>query len=162
MTKATGPLYVTHFRRRRDGKTDYAKRLALLKSGKPRLVVRKSNKFILVQIVDFSFEGDKTIASASSRELKKFAFAGKANAASAFLAGLLAGKRALAKGVKEVVLDIGLHPPSKGAVVFAAQLGAAEAGLKSPFSQDKMPSEEKLKGKDAMAFEEAKKKLLNG
>lgn len=162
MAKAKGPLYLTHFRRRREGKTDYAKRLALLKSGKPRLVVRKTNKYVLAQIIEFGEKGDKTIASASSRSLKKFGFGGACNAASAFLTGVLVGKSALAKGVKEVVLDIGLNQPSKGATVFAVQLGAVEAGLKSNFSQEKMPSADRMKGKDASAFEAAKKKILGG
>ena len=33
-------------RRRLQGKTDYKARLAMLKSGKPRLVVRKTNHYI--------------------------------------------------------------------------------------------------------------------
>ena len=43
MGKATGPTYTVPFKRRRENLTNYAKRLALLKSMKPRMVVRKSN-----------------------------------------------------------------------------------------------------------------------
>jgi large subunit ribosomal protein L18 len=38
------PTYKMPFRRRREGKTNYTKRLKLLLSRKPRLVVRKSLK----------------------------------------------------------------------------------------------------------------------
>ena len=34
-------------RRRKQGKTDYAKRIKLLKSKSPRIVFRKTNKYIL-------------------------------------------------------------------------------------------------------------------
>ena len=44
---ATGPRYAVKFRRRREGKTDYKKRLNLLKSELPRFIVRISNKYIL-------------------------------------------------------------------------------------------------------------------
>ena len=37
------PTYNVSFRRRLEGKTNYQKRLALMKSGKAKLVVRKSN-----------------------------------------------------------------------------------------------------------------------
>jgi len=50
MTRAKGPSYVVYYRRRREGKTDYAKRLALVKSGKTRMVVRRSNKGLVIQL----------------------------------------------------------------------------------------------------------------
>jgi len=59
-------------RRRREGRTDYHARLSLLKSGKPRLVVRKSLKNITCQIIGFAQIGDATLVSADSRELKSF------------------------------------------------------------------------------------------
>ena len=49
---ADSPIYKVSFRRRREKKTDYAKRLALVKSGKFRLVVRKSNSDTYAQIVE--------------------------------------------------------------------------------------------------------------
>lgn len=119
-----------NYKRRREGKTDYVKRLGMLKSGKPRLVVRKSNRNVLVQLVVFNEKGDETVASAITSDLKKFGFEGKCNTPSAYLTGLLAGKRALKKGFKEFISDIGLNTPSKGSVVFSAVKGAVDAGLK--------------------------------
>src|SRR3989344_7695497 len=109
MSKATGPLYVVHFKRRREGKTDYAKRLALLKSGKPRLVVRKTNRFVIVQVISWTEKGDQTVACATSKALGNFGFQGKSNSPSAYLTGLLCGVKAKAKGVGEIVLDVGLQ-----------------------------------------------------
>jgi large subunit ribosomal protein L18 len=34
-------------RRRREGKTDYSKRINLLKSGAPRIVFRKTNRYLI-------------------------------------------------------------------------------------------------------------------
>ena len=38
-------------RRRRENKTDYGRRLKLLKSEKPRLVFRRTNKYVIAQYV---------------------------------------------------------------------------------------------------------------
>ena len=58
-----------HFSRRRKGITDYRKRLALLKSGTPRAVVRFTNAKIMIQITEFANQGDKVLASATSNDL---------------------------------------------------------------------------------------------
>jgi len=58
-------------RRRREAKTDYKSRLNLLKSGLPRLVIRKTNKFVTGQIIESEIAQDKVIVSSSSRDLLK-------------------------------------------------------------------------------------------
>ena len=120
---AKGPRYRVPFRRRREGKTDYHARRALVISGKPRLVVRGSLNHMTVQVVKAKPRGDEVIVSAHTKELVKN-YGWKAhcgNVPSAYLVGLLCGLKALAKGVKDVILDIGLHPPVKGARIFAVQ-----------------------------------------
>ncbi|HDD71460.1 MAG TPA: 50S ribosomal protein L18 [Candidatus Aenigmarchaeota archaeon] len=162
------------FRRRREGKTNYKKRLKLLLSKKPRLVVRKSLKYIRAQIVEFDKKGDKTLASAFSRELKKLGWKYACdNLPAAYLTGLLIGKRALEKGISEAVLDMGLYPSTKGSRIYACVKGALDAGLKIPCSEDVLPSEERIKGvhianylekfKDLPEeFEKIKEKILSG
>ncbi|HEX59969.1 MAG TPA: 50S ribosomal protein L18, partial [Methanomicrobia archaeon] len=118
---ARGPTYRVPFRRRREGKTNYRKRLKLLLSGKPRVVVRKSNRYIRVHLVVPDAKGDRTLVSAISSELKKYGYDGyTGNTPAAYHTGLLFGVRALNAGYAEGVLDIGLHTPSRGAKVFAA------------------------------------------
>ena len=46
---------VVPFKRKREGKTDYKKRLKLLSSSKPRLVIRKSLKNMTVQIIEYEY-----------------------------------------------------------------------------------------------------------
>ena len=129
MAKATSPTYTIPFRRRRDGKTRYKKRLAYLKGKTTRLVVRKTNKQIIVQLVDFAIKGDKTKLSVTKKQLEAYGWPVRRNTPTAYLAGLLAGKLALEKGIKKAILDIGLQTPSKNTLVFAVAKGAKDAGL---------------------------------
>jgi large subunit ribosomal protein L18 len=156
MGKATGPVYKVAFRRRRSQLTNYAKRLALVKSASPRMVVRKSNKGIKVQFVSFTPKGDSVLASAHSSLLSKYKWMPKRNSPTAYLTGLLCARLAMKKGVKDFVLDIGLQTPSKGSVVFAALKGALDAGLKSPHDAG-MIDARRISGEHISAFAKSAK-----
>ena len=75
---ADGPRYAVPYRRRREGRTDYKLRRALVRSGKPRAVVRLTNKYVIVQVSEADIRGDIVRASASSRELAKLGWKGGA------------------------------------------------------------------------------------
>ncbi len=168
------------FRRKREGKTNYKKRLGLVSSGLPRMVIRKTNKNVTAQLVKSSDEGDKVIASAHTNELKKYGWkCARRNLPAAYLTGLLCGLKAKKAGVKNAILDIGMHPPIKGSVVFAALKGSIDAGLEIPHSEEALPSEERISGKHIESnnvtkftkfnpkevtknFSEVKNKLLKG
>lgn len=145
---ARGPRYKVPKRRRREGKTNYYKRYVMVLSGHPRFVVRKTNKYIWVQVMVFEPRGDCTVAAAHSRELvTKFSWrGGTSNTPAAYLTGLLAALRALQKGITYAAPDIGLHRPVKGSVVFAAIKAANDVGLKVPLSDEVVPSLERLRG----------------
>jgi len=136
------------FKRRRKGLTNYRVRRAMLLSGKPLLVVRKTCSQVIVQVVKPEVKGDVVLAQATGRELRvKFGWpASGKNTPAAYLVGYLAALRALKAGVKEAILYIGLHRAVKGARVFAALKGAIDAGLKVPHSPEIFPSEERIKG----------------
>ncbi len=163
--KKQGPHFRVAFRRRREGRTDYRARAKLLQSGEPRAVVRKTLNQTLVQIVEADPAGDRVLASAVSRDLREQGWSlGTGNLPAAYLTGLLAGKRAAAKGVTSAVLDLGLQKPSKGGRVFAALQGLLDAGVKVPHSKEVLPSPERLRGGHiseaaAQAFADVKKKL---
>jgi len=153
------------FRRERENITDYDRRLSLLKSGKPRLVVRKSLSSIYAQIIDYSPDGDKVLVSASSADLKKAGWkhSGK-NLAASYLIGTLVAKKAKAKNIKEAVLDIGRLNATKGNKIFACLMGAVESGLNVPHSADIFPSKDRIEGKHIKPdvqkeFSEMKNKL---
>lgn len=151
---ATGPSYRVAFRRRREGKTDYQLRRGLVLSGLPRFVVRGSLRNISVQIIEAEVYGDRVVTSAHSDELpSKYGWLGDtSNISSAYLTGLLCGFKALASGVKEVVLDIGLHYPSRSSRVFAALKGALDAGLTIPFDKEKLPDEKRIQGQHIVEY----------
>jgi len=166
---ATGPRYKVQFRRVRAGKTDYRARKQLIISRKPRLVVRKSLKNTNIQLVVPAKEGDSTLVSANTVELKKYGFTGgTGNLPSAYLAGLLIGYRAKKNGHEQAILDIGLSHATKGGRIFAALKGAVDAGLSVPHDPEIFPSEERLNGKStdkfrktniSAQFESAKQKI---
>ena len=144
---AKGPRYRVPFRRRREGKTNYRTRKRLLTSELPRTVVRCTSKNTYIQFVEFDPKRDIVIAAANTKELKKMGWkSNTANIPAAYLAGLLAGKRALEKKIDKAVPDIGLHSPSKGNKVFAALKGLVDAGIKIPIDPKVIPDEARIKG----------------
>ncbi|RLE84718.1 MAG: 50S ribosomal protein L18 [Thermoprotei archaeon] len=144
---AKGGRYRLPLKRRRKGLTNYYKRRKLILSEKPRLVVRKTSRNIIAQIIGVKPEGDITHVSACSGELRKYGWkGGSKNTPAAYLVGYLVGLKALEKGIKEAVLDIGLHRPTKGAKVFAAAQGAIDAGLKIPIGKEILPDDKRVKG----------------
>jgi len=139
--------YKVPFRRRREGVTNYYKRRKLLLSGKSRLVVRITNRYVIAQVIEAKPQGDVTVASAHSGELLKFGWkGGTKNTPAAYLVGLLVGLRALQKGVREAVLDIGLRRATRGARVFAAAKGAVDAGLRVPLGEEVVPDDGRIAG----------------
>lgn len=165
MIMATGPRYKVPFRRRRQGRTDYRSRLALVKGGKHRAVVRRSNKHVRIQLVSYDDKGDLIVATAVSTELAKLGWKHSGGSTpGAYLTGYLAGKRAREKGVGEAVLDLGLREPIKGCVIFAATKGLVDAGVAIPHDEGMLPSEDRLKGKHLkdgaeVQFDEVKSKI---
>ncbi|MFB6210046.1 MAG: 50S ribosomal protein L18 [Halobacteriales archaeon] len=152
---ATGPRYNVPMRRRREGRTNYHQRLRLLKSGKPRLVARKSNRHIRAQLVTTGPNGDHTVASAHSNDLAEFGWeAPTGNLPSAYLTGFLAGKRAIEAGLEEAVLDIGLNTATPGAKVFAVQEGAIDAGLEIPHNDSVLADWERTRGEHIAEYAE--------
>lgn len=140
--------YEMPFRRRRREKTNYRKRLALLKSKMLRFVVRKSNNHTTCQFVKYNREGDETIATAHSSELAKLGWKGHGgNIPSAYLSGYLCGLKGVKKGVKNALLDIGLATPVHGSRIFAALKGVIDAGISIKHDEKVFPTEDRISGK---------------
>lgn len=119
------------FRRRREAKTNYRKRLALVKGNMQRVVVRKSNRRILGQIIGYSEKGDIVSCTADSRELDKIGWHSRGNRATAYLTGMLLASKVDAKERgKDYILDIGLGSPVKDSIPFVFAKGCVDNGLK--------------------------------
>jgi len=162
--------FQTKFRRRREGRTDYYARTRLVlqdknkyDSPKYRLVVRISNRKIIVQVIYATLKGDKVLTSAYSTELAKYGVStGLKNYASAYATGLLVARRLLKQvgldsayeGETEatgeycvteaneegsnpfkVILDCGLTRICPGSRLMAVVKGASDGGLYVPHNE---------------------------
>jgi len=160
-----GPHYRVPFRRRREGRTDYRKRLQLLRSASPRVVVRKTNAGVIVQVCEYSDRGDRILATAVAHELRKHGWTGSTgNLPAAYLTGYLAGRRSAAKGITAAVLDLGRQHPTKGGRLFAVLKGLLDAGVAIPHDEAVLPTPDRvqgahLKGDAAERFKSTKSKM---
>ena len=137
----------TQKRRRKEAKTDYQARLEMLKSDKPRLIVRKSNRYILTQIVVSENAQDKIIARATSKELLDKGWPKEKSGSlksliAAYLTGYLIAKKL--KNVKEAILDAGLNRNIHGSRIYAVVAGAIDAGLHVPHDKSALPTSERM------------------
>ena len=138
------------YRRRREQKTNFKKRLSLLKSGLPRLVIRRSNRHVQVQLISYHEDGDRVMVAAHSSELLKYGWKySMSNIPAAYLTGWLAGhkiKKILSEKNNEAVLDLGLQVAHPKGVLYSALKGVIDAGVKVPHSDEILPPQEWVEG----------------
>ena len=140
--------HVPMLRRRREGVTDYRSRKRAITSQKTLLVIRVSNKNVSSQFVKPTVKGDLVLSASHSKELTKLGWHGSAKSTPAcYLLGLLAGKKALAAGVKEAVAYNGLVPFIRGSRVAALLKGVVDSGVKVPVGEEAFPDADRLTGK---------------
>ena len=161
---ARNAVYRVKMRRRREGRTDYRKRLTLLKSKKIRAVIRKTNRRIIIQFVEYQENGDKIITGVTSDMLKNYGWKYSLKSIPAsYLTGYLGGKIAIKKNIKEAVLDMGLYPSVKGSRIYSSLRGIIDAGIEIPHSDEIFPPEDRIVGKHIgdieKDFKEVKSKL---
>ena len=135
-------------RRRLEAKTDYHARVSLLKSVKPRLVIRKTNRYIIAQFVESKLAQDKIILGVTSKDLlqkgwpKENAGSLKSRAA-AYLTGVMLAKKAAGK-IKEAIFDLGLQRNVKKSRIYSALKGVIDGGVKIPCTEESLPSQESI------------------
>ncbi len=117
----------------------------MLLSKKPRVVVRKSCRYIKGQFVEYNQKGDKVLVFVESKELKKFGWKGIFNnIPAAYLTGILFAKKI---GKKKAILDLGMQISIKGNVLYGFVKGCIDGGLNIPCSKNMFPSEDRLNAK---------------
>lgn len=138
-------VYTSTFRRIRERKTNYRKREKLLIGKKDFVTVNLSDQNVSAQLIRQDLLGDKVMASVHSNELLSYGWKGsRKNLPSCYLVGLLLGKKCLQKKITRAILYIGKrHFTTK---IAACLKGLSEAGLEMPFSEDIIPSEERIQG----------------
>jgi len=117
------------------------------------MVVRKTNRQIIIQLVLPELTGDRTVVTAISKELLKFGYQGStSNLPAAYLTGLLFAIRAKKAGYSDAILDLGLNRASRGARIFGALKGAVAGGLNIPHSEAILPDESRIRGEHIAAY----------
>jgi len=138
-------------RRIREDKTNYRKRKGILIGKHTFTAVRISSKNALVQILKPSKIGDQVLVSAHSRELIKHGWQGsRKNIPACYLTGLLAGTKAVAKGVKQCVLYTGnrMYAPR----IAASVKGLIDVGVSIPVDEETLPSQDRITGKHIAGY----------
>jgi len=156
-------------RRRKENKTDYNKRLKLLKGEKPRIVFRKTNRYILAQYVTSKEAKDKVILGITSKKLLKFGwpedFKGSLKSIpAAYLTGYLIGREIKKKGLKTPIIDFGIIRIVHKTKTFAFLKGLADSNTKIKCDKKNFPEEERIIGKNlkkdfSKTFNEIKSKI---
>src|SRR3989338_5806360 len=153
-----GKIFTIQFKRKREGRTYYKKRLKIILSNKYRFVVRKSLNNFQASVIEYSSKGDNVLFTVDSKALTKLGWKGNSgNLPSAYLIGLLAGKKSVEKGIKDAILDMGFNNSTKGSRLYAALAGAVDAGLKIPFNPEVLPSKERISGEHIAKYAQALK-----
>jgi large subunit ribosomal protein L18 len=142
---ANGPRYRVSMKRRREGKTNYQRRLTMVLSGKLRLVIRATLNQTIVQVVEAHLQGDKILVCATTKHLNKL-FGWQydlGNMPSSYLTGYLCGLRAKKAGIDLCILDIGILIHRNR--VIAAFKGFVDAGINVPHDAEKFFKKTNLK-----------------
>jgi len=155
--------------RRAKNKTDYLKRLNLLKSKTPRIIFRKTNKYVLSQYVRSRAAQDSIEIEVSSKRLltkgwpKKFKGSLKSIPAS-YLTGYLMGILIKKEKKENPIMDFGMLRVLHKTKVYAFIKGLKDAGIEIECDKEFFPEEGRIKGKDlkedfSKHFQEIKSKL---
>lgn len=157
-------------RRRREAKTDYQKRIKLLKSGFPRVVFRKTNRYIITQYVSSKEAQDKIDFGINSKELLKYGWPKEAQGSlksisASYLAGFLMSKKIIGKKLKKPLVDLGMIKTIHKTKVYAFIKGLIDGGIEIKCKKEAFPSEERIKGehlKNKIDFQKIKSQIENG
>jgi len=137
-------------RRRRENKTDYKLRLGLLKPGLKRIIIRKTNKYFIVQLVESVEAQDKVILSVSSKDLLKKGWGPKHQGSlksipAGYLTGILLAKK-VGKSKEKFIIDLGLARTISGSRVFSVVKGLLDGGLNISADEKVFPKDNRLSG----------------
>jgi len=156
-------------RRRRENKTDYAKRIKLLKGGKPRVVFRKTNKYIIAQYVTSKEAQDKIEIGITSKELMEYGWPKEfenslKSIPAAYLTGYLIAKKVKESKLKTPIVDLGMLRASHKTKIYGFIKGLIDGGMDISCKKEAFPEEARLHGKNlkkdfTKIFSEIKSKI---
>jgi len=151
-------------KRRRENKTDYKLRKGLLESGVPRVVIRRTNKYFIIQLVKSNEAQDSVVFNLTSKELSKYGWDLKKYSGSlksipaGYLTGILFAKKIDDKKSK-FIIDLGMVRTIRGSRVFSVVKGLIDGGLNINANEKVFPSEKRINGEH---LKEDIKKMIIG
>jgi large subunit ribosomal protein L18 len=142
----------TQRRRRRENKTNYTRRVKLLKAEKPRLVFRKTNSAVIVQYTLSENAQDKAAFGLTSKALLKYGwpenFKGSLKSIPAsYLTGYLTAKKIQKDGLETPIVDFGMQRTLYKTKLFGFLKGLIDGGLEIACPEEAFPEEERIEGK---------------
>ncbi|MDP3992237.1 MAG: 50S ribosomal protein L18 [Candidatus Pacearchaeota archaeon] len=140
-------------RRRMESKTDYGLRIKLLKAEVPRVIFRKSNRYIIAQYVMSNEARDSIVTGVTSRILMKYGWPEDMKGSlkslpASYLTGFFLGKKITEKKLETPIIDMGMIRSVNKGRVFSFIRGLIDAGVEIKCSEESFPSEERIKGKN--------------
>lgn len=140
-------------RRRKECRTNYTKRIKFLKSGVPRIVFRKTNRYIIAEYITSKESQDKVEIGINSKSLIKYGwpeeFTGSLKSIPAsYLTGFLMGKKIIKNKKETPILDIGMIRNLHKTKVYAFLKGVIDSGIEMKYKEGIFPEEERIEGKN--------------
>lgn len=156
-------------RRRKECKTDYSKRLKLLKSEKPRAVLRRTNKYFIAQYVLSKEAEDKVQFGVTSKVLLKYGWPEAAKGSlkslpATYLTGYLFGKEVLKKKLEAPVMDLGMARILHKSRIYGFLKGLKDSGVELKCDEENFPEENRIAGehmKNKIPFNEIMQRIEN-
>jgi large subunit ribosomal protein L18 len=156
-------------KRRKQHKTDYLKRIKLLKSDSPRIAFRKTNKYIIAQYITSKQAQDKINIGINSKELLKYGWPKEfkeslKSISAAYLTGFLMGRKIVKQKLKTPIVDFGMLRVLHKTKTYGFLKGLIDAEIKIKCKEETFPSEDRIKGKHmkkdfSKIFDEIKSKI---
>jgi len=154
-------------RRKREGKTDYSRRIKMLKGEFPRVVFRKTNRYVIAQYVISKEAKDEVKFELSSKKLLSYGWAKEARGSlksipAYYLIGFLIGKKIVSNKLKNPIADFGMYRVLSKSNIQAFIKGLVDSGVKIAHKKESFPPEERIRGghlKNKISFEEIKSKI---
>ncbi len=124
----------------------------MLSGGTPRLVFRKTNRYIVAQYLISKEAKDEVKIGVTSKILLNYKWPKEAvgslkSATAAYLIGLLIGKKIVANNLEKPIVDFGMYRILPKSKPHAFIKGVIDSGLKLEDKSEMFPSEEQIGGK---------------
>ena len=138
-------------RRRKENKTDYLNRLKLLKSHRPRVVFRRTNRYAVVQYVTSKEAQDKIEFGVTSKSLLKYGWPESAKGSlksisASYLTGYLMGKEIQKKKLETPIVDFGMIRTLHKTKIYAFLKGMIDSGIEIKCDEECFPEDNRING----------------